>query len=271
MSSLFLQGWTYQVAGNLSGAIRCYEEAKDDPCAVWHWNCMDRYGQGIPVNVQNDFDTIVITDDQYTLLMEYYGSQDTVENKFNIGLLYDNRKDYGKSFEYFKLSAKHGYAPAQNRLGFAYENGRGIPIDLKEMLRWYTLSATNGFYMGQYSLGRCYYCGTGVDQNFDEARKWFLLAADQGFIDAYKMLKIIYMRGFDVERNVLEAIRWLTLAAEQNDLEAQKELGTICDMNDMIPEAIKWLLPVAQSGDKEAQRGLSVLYVKTGDYDEVHK
>ncbi len=50
---LFLSGWKFQRENNIPEALRCYELAKisGDKCAIFHWNCMDRYGQGIPRNI----------------------------------------------------------------------------------------------------------------------------------------------------------------------------------------------------------------------------
>ena len=65
-----------------------------------------------------------------------------------------------------------GVASAQQNLGFMYANGRGVPQDFKEAVRWYRLAADQGHAGAQNNLGAMYNNGLGVPQDFKEAVRW---------------------------------------------------------------------------------------------------
>jgi TPR repeat protein len=76
-----------------------------------------------------------------------------------------------------KTRAAQGEAKAQTILGILYDEGRGVPQDNAEALKWYRLAAAQGDALAQYHLGLMYAKGYGVPQNHIEAHKWFNLAA----------------------------------------------------------------------------------------------
>jgi uncharacterized protein len=59
----------------------------------------------------------------------------------------------------------------------AYENGKGVPQDYREAVKWYRLAAAQGNELAQVNLGVMYTNGTGVRQDFVRAHMWFNLAA----------------------------------------------------------------------------------------------
>jgi len=61
-----------------------------------------------------------------------------------------------------------------------YANGRGVPQDAAEAVKWYRKAADQGDATGQYNLGWMYANGRGVPQDDAEAVKWYRKAADQG-------------------------------------------------------------------------------------------
>ena len=76
-----------------------------------------------------------------------------------------------------KTRAAQGDAPAQHNLGLMYYEGRGVPQDNAEALKWYRLAVAQGDALAQYHLGLMYAKGYGVPQDHIEAHKWFTLAA----------------------------------------------------------------------------------------------
>ena len=75
--------------------------------------------------------------------------------------------------------AEQGDASAQILLGVVYDNGRGVPQDDAEAVRWYRLAADQGDAFSQVILGVKYRNGEGTPQDFVEAHMWFNLAAAQ--------------------------------------------------------------------------------------------
>lgn len=162
------------------------------------------------------------------------------------------------------LKAKTGDAEAQNALGEAYYEGKGVTENLTEAVKWYTKAAEQGNVKAQYKLGVCYYYGYGVEKYNTEAEKWLTKAAEQGYAEAQDFLGYYY----ETFRNYTEAIMWYTKAAEQGLLMAQCDLG-LCyksyykygdGVKKDLDEAIKWYTKAADQGYAKAQYLLGKAY-----------
>ena len=62
-----------------------------------------------------------------------------------------------------------------------YDDGKGVPQDYVEAVKWYRKAAEKGFAPAQVNLGRMYDEGAGVPQDYAEAVKWVRNAAEQGY------------------------------------------------------------------------------------------
>jgi TPR repeat protein len=120
--------------------------------------------------------------------------------------------------------ARHGDPVAQFTLGSCYANGRGVPRNYPEAVKWYYLAARQGCAPAQNRLGVCYYQGLGTPQNYTAAAIWYRQAARQGNAPAEDNLGMCYFNGHGVARNLAEARKWCRLAAEQGNPAAQNHL-----------------------------------------------
>ena len=77
------------------------------------------------------------------------------------------------------MAADQGQAQAQASIGRAYLNGRGVPQDYAEAVRWFRLAADQGNARGQAGLGLMYAYGREVSQDYVAAHMWLNLAAAQ--------------------------------------------------------------------------------------------
>jgi len=102
-----------------------------------------------------------------------------------------DRGDYATALRLFRPLADQGNAAAQNRLGFMYVKGRGVPQDDAEAARWYRLAADQGLSAAQFILGSMYAVAQGVPRDFVRAHMWLNLAAAQNYEDAGKMRDLI--------------------------------------------------------------------------------
>ncbi len=78
--------------------------------------------------------------------------------------------------------AEQGNALAQFNLGLMYMEGKGVPQDDAEAVKWYRKAAEQGVTEAQYNLGLMYDDGRGVGLRFGvallmQAHMWFDLAA----------------------------------------------------------------------------------------------
>ena len=87
---------------------------------------------------------------------------------------------WGGEFEDTLAAAVQGNAWAQNKLGWMYHKGQGVPQDYKQAVYWFTKAADQGDAWAQYNLGVAYDLGQGVPQNYKLAYVWYSLSAAQG-------------------------------------------------------------------------------------------
>ncbi len=105
---------------------------------------------------------------------------------FEAGWQAHKRGDYATALKEWRPLAEQGVAHAQNVLGIMYSEGRGVPPDDAQGIRWYRRAAVQGFAPAQHHLGSMYAKGEAVPQNDVQAHLWLSLAAAQGYEPARK-------------------------------------------------------------------------------------
>ena len=175
--------------------------------------------------------------------------------------------------EAFRLAAEQGDAEAQYKLGVIYSEGKGVPQDAGEAVRWYWLAADQGHAGGQNVIGEMYAYGEGVAQDDAEALRWFRLAADQLLARAQYNLGVLYENGRSVvAKDDAEAARWFRLAADNGFADAQFLVGLMFFLGRGVPqdeaEGVRWLRLAAERGHVLAQFNLGVAYDGGGGIQE---
>jgi TPR repeat protein len=174
------------------------------------------------------------------------------------------RGDYLSAYRIWLPLAQRGDARAQGALGALYADGRGVPQDDGEAVKWFRLAAAQRLAGAQYALGMLYRKGQGVPQDDGEAVTWFRLAATQGYPKAQFMLGVLYRQGEGVPQDYAEAVKWLRTAADQGESGAQGMLGIMYEYGQGVPrdeaQAATWYRKAAEQGDSVAQLGLGALY-----------
>jgi TPR repeat protein len=94
-----------------------------------------------------------------------------------------------------------------------YSNGKGVPEDDAEAVKWYRKAAEQGHEFAQYNLGLMYANGRGVAADKNEARKWYRKAAEQGHAEAQYDLGVAYRFGTGVPEDYVTAYAWYSVAA----------------------------------------------------------
>lgn len=160
------------------------------------------------------------------------------------------------------LKAKSGEAEAQNALGEAYYDGKGVTENLTEAVKWFTKAAEQENAKAEYNLGNCYYYGYGVYKDYGEAEKWYTKAAEQGYAEAQNDLGYYYEENY----NHKKAVEWYTKAAEQGLPMAQCNLGFCYEngngVEKNLEEAVKWYTKAANQEYARAQYNLALSYDK---------
>jgi len=186
--------------------------------------------------------------------------QEAKENKTNKKAPRQTRDEI--EFEKTLKRAERGFANSQFNLGTLYEQGKGVPNNNTEALKWYRLAAEQGNAPAQYNLGVMYDQGKGVPNDDEEALKWYRLAAEQGVEQAQFNLGLRYETGDGVPKNDKEALRWCRLAAEQGNASAQYNLGLRYGTGEGVPKnyvlAHMWFSISGSQGMKAASKNREV-------------
>ena len=89
-------------------------------------------------------------------------------------------KNYSEALKYYRQAAEHNYAPAQDKIGWMYQNGWGVSRNYSEAVNWYSKASNQGNAAAQASLAYMYYKGWGVSKNLQQALYWYKKSAEQG-------------------------------------------------------------------------------------------
>lgn len=151
----------------------------------------------------------------YNKFLEYWESIEDEEGVFNMGLLYydkrNPRSDLGKAINYFKLSAKYGYAQAQYSLAVCYYNGIYVKQDLQKATDLYFKAAIQGYAPAQNDYAIC------TDTMDNKARfEWFEKSANQDYAPAQFHLAYCYSNNVYVSRDFDKYFYWLKKSADQD-------------------------------------------------------
>jgi TPR repeat protein len=128
------------------------------------------------------------------------------------------RQDYNRAMSLWRPLAVQGNPTAQNNLGIMYLDGKGVPQNTSEAVRWLSLSAASGSSLGQNNLGGLYRDGKGVPRDANKAFQWFSASAAQGNSAGQYNLGLLYELGQGIKAEPFHAYMWYALAAEQGNM-----------------------------------------------------
>lgn len=170
------------------------------------------------------------------------------------------KRELGKALPLLIGAADQGNADAQVMLGSIYKDGKGVPKNYAEALRWFHKSAAQGNAHAQFGIGIMYNDGRGVETNFEEAVKWYTMAAAQDHTNAKFLLGIMYYMGQGVEQSDQIAVEWFMKAASQGNDGAQFSMGLMYERGKGVTQsyatAVKWFRKAVAQGHQEAKLGL---------------
>ena len=113
-----------------------------------------------------------------------------VSSKFEIAKIYENMKEYDKSFFWYAKSAETDNAIAQYKLYSCYKTAKGVSKDLDKSNKWLKLSADGGYAKAQYTYGMLLL----KQENENKAIKYLSASAKQEYKKAYYPLGKLYFK-----------------------------------------------------------------------------
>ena len=147
--------------------------------------------------------------------------------EYELGLRYlDGRgvpQNATEAVRWLQRASDAGFAPAQFRLAGLNEKGDGVRKDLPAARRLYLAAAAKGHGKAMHNLAVLYAEGVDGKPDYKAASEWFRKAANYGVADSQYNLAILFARGIGVQANLTESYRWFALAAAAGDSEAAKK------------------------------------------------
>lgn len=99
---------------------------------------------------------------------------------FAAGMDAYKKGDYVTAAKEWRPLAEQGDAGDQFNLGLLYLDGRGVPLDLEQAVKWFTRAAEQDYEKAQLNLGAMYGAGQGVKRDYVQAYKWLNICASKG-------------------------------------------------------------------------------------------
>jgi len=195
--------------------------------------------------------------------------------RFFLGRLCLDRKEEEKAKHYWsKLvstlsSRSESDSWGHYMLGYLYQHGHGVDLDLDEAFRLYTLGAELGHAAAQHALAVSYINGQGVTKNPELGLlKWEKLASAQGYAVAQfnlgRWLAHPPPNSGKFEKDEKEAVKLYQMAAAQGLSDAQNNLALCLQSGRGIAkdtvEAVRFYKLSAAQGAASAEYNLGLCY-----------
>ena len=172
--------------------------------------------------------------------------------------------DHDEAARWYRMAAAQGSTEAAFELGWAFENGLGVPRDPITAARWYNTAIEAGNVNAINNLGYLYANGAGVPRDETRAVEMYRQAADQGVAAAMANLGWMLENGIGTAQNAYEAIDWYHRAAGLGEPQAMLNLGWLYLTGYDIPAdagaALDWFKRAYAAGRTEALSYIGEVY-----------
>jgi TPR repeat protein len=187
--------------------------------------------------------------------------------------------NYSEALDLFKAAALEGVGSSYERIGYCYEMGLGLDIDLRKAVECYTIATSMGDSIAPYSLGECYFRGVYFNQNYEMALYFFKVSQYRCFESATEMVDQLVANNIELPQEYMDeqmeaadeffdaddyesALPIYTEMAHAGCSEAMLNLGfTLSLMENYLP-AQDWFVAAAENGENDALLALARMYEK---------
>jgi len=135
---------------------------------------------------------------------------------------------WGVAEKWFRKAADLGDVGGMTGMSWIYFNGKGVPRDDAQGMRWVRMAADHGNTDAMLSLGIDYAHGwSGLPQDYTEAMRWSRKAADLGSGKGMMDVAELYQEGHGVPQDYAIAMHWFRKAADAGADSALVQIGHI--------------------------------------------
>jgi TPR repeat protein len=141
---------------------------------------------------------------------------------YAIGEIYYYKEDYQKSLAWFLKAASKEHSNAQNRIGYQYQHGYGVPLDCKIAMEWYLKADANGNRNAPNNIGWLYHNGQGVSKDQKLALNYYIKSGIRGHKVAQSNIGISLEKGRGIAVDKQHALEWYQRSADQGYQKAKE-------------------------------------------------
>lgn len=185
-------------------------------------------------------------------------------------------RDYGKAYQWFRLSADGEHVHSNYRLAKMYYAGEGVRQDYAMAESYYKAAANGQDKYAFYALGKMFDTGIGAEQNYKVAAEWYTKASMENVSYADYRLAQMYSNGQGVEKDdelagalYQKALNeFIEQDRQQPDADTEFRVANMylkgLGMEANPDEGLKWLGLCCEKKNARAQYQLAVMYQKGG-------
>ena len=155
------------------------------------------------------------------------------EAQYQAGRFYLRRNRWDKAVPWYGKAAAQGHPKAQNNLGVAYMEGRGVKADKVKGCR--LLKQAQAQMPSDHGAENVALCSDKLG-DYDTAFAGFLKQARQGSAMSMRIVAQMYQSGDGTEKNDERAVYWFRQAALKNDARAMYSLGLMYAKKEGVPD-----------------------------------
>jgi localization factor PodJL len=157
-----------------------------------------------------------------------------------------------------RAAAAKGQPAAEYEVGTRFLDGKSVPQNAEEGVRWLDRAAKSGIAPANFRLGGIYEKGLGVKKNVTLARRYYISAAERGHAKSMHNLAVLYAEGIDGKPDYKTAAEWFRRASEFGIADSQYNLGILLargiGIEQNLTESYKWFALAALQGDRDAAK-----------------
>ena len=164
---------------------------------------------------------------------------------------------YAEALPQLQKAALAGDTHSDMLLGDMYAQGQGLPVDVREAIRWWQRGADQGDVECMSLLGAAYTdTRDGMTPDYVKAAFWYKRAADAGDVRATAGLGLCYVNGQGAPHDPAQGARLLEKAAGQGDAFSMLMLARLYERGNGVPrnpqQATFWYKKAAALGEQDA-------------------
>ena len=170
--------------------------------------------------------------------------------------------------------AEKGNPEAQNAIGQAYLNGKGVTKSEEKAIEWLEKAAAKGSAEALYTMGNFYFYGNSplIGKFYKKAIEYYSKAAAKGDANAQRQLSVCLYNGIGGTQSYRDAFNWLSRSVNADPTPVTENNLGVCyttgnGTRASIPQAMELFQKASEAGDAMAQYNLGSLLLEEGQLD----